>query len=264
MRLRQRLILAFLVLIFVASAILGILGPAEIHSEQMSVAPNWKHLFGTDVMGRDILYEIVRASFLTIGVAGASTFVSLILGCCVGFLVGWKSNQFLRAIIEALNAIPQMLLVFLWAAMMGLQKPVFENPWRLFNFVVFAIGLSHSLRVANWFCGVVQDFKVQEFHQSLRALGATDFYIFRTHLFGFAWPSLKSVFVFLISSSIVTEAVLGSFGIGLRYPMTSWGSLLLQSWKELAFHPWIALAPGLAIGIITWLLRDLTADSEVL
>jgi oligopeptide transport system permease protein len=62
---------------------------------------------------------------------------------------------------------------------------------------------------------------------------------------------------FRIPSLIITEAILGYLGVGLRPAtdpaavfITSWGSLLLDGKTALNTQPWILLAPAICVALI--------------
>jgi oligopeptide transport system permease protein len=62
---------------------------------------------------------------------------------------------------------------------------------------------------------------------------------------------------FRIPSLIITEAILGYLGVGLRPStdpsavfITSWGSLLLDGQTALNTQPWILLAPAVCVALI--------------
>jgi oligopeptide transport system permease protein len=62
---------------------------------------------------------------------------------------------------------------------------------------------------------------------------------------------------FLIPGAIITEAILGYLGLGLRPStdptdifITSWGSMLLEGQTAINNQPWILLAPAIAVALV--------------
>jgi oligopeptide transport system permease protein len=62
---------------------------------------------------------------------------------------------------------------------------------------------------------------------------------------------------FLIPALIITEAILGYLGLGLRpatnsdeFFITSWGGLLLDGQTAINAQPWMLLAPAICIALV--------------
>ncbi len=62
---------------------------------------------------------------------------------------------------------------------------------------------------------------------------------------------------FLIPGAIITEAILGYLGLGLRPStdpndifITSWGSLLLEGQVAINNQPWLLLAPAICVALV--------------
>jgi oligopeptide transport system permease protein len=125
----------------------------------------------------------------------------------------------------------------------------------LLLFIIFAIvnwvGLARLVR------GQVLSLKEKEFVEAARCVGASDMHIMFRHIL----PNCIGVIVvyaaFRIPGLIITEAILGYLGVGMRPStdpnaifITSWGSLLLDGQTALNTQPWILLAPAIFVALI--------------
>src|SRR4030043_819737 len=102
-RFRQNLLslvgLSLILLLALMAALAPIISPypddvtGKIHLEKMYQAPSFKHLFGTDEAGRDVLSQVIFGAriSLTLGfiVLTVAVGVGVPLGLCAGYLGGW-------------------------------------------------------------------------------------------------------------------------------------------------------------------------------
>jgi peptide/nickel transport system permease protein len=76
-------------------------------------------------------------------------------------------------------------------------------------------------------------------------------------------PNLSSLLIvqgtIQFSLGILAEAGLSYVGLGAQPPTPSWGRMLAESQTMIAFAPWLALFPGLAI-VLTVLGLNLMGD----
>src|ERR1700747_938352 len=108
--------LSVLVLVAVAAGIGPPLLPAaDANASQNSfLPPSWRHLFGTDLNGRDLLYRVLlgaRISML-VGIAGAlvSFVVGIIYGMVAGY-VGGQADSVMMRLVDVLYAIPRLIFL---------------------------------------------------------------------------------------------------------------------------------------------------------
>ena len=79
----------------------------------------------------------------------------------------------------------------------------------------------------------------------------------RKHLLPNTMGPLIVVSAFIIPGCIITEAVLGYLGVGLRPStnpqdifITSWGAMLLDGQTAINAQPWLLLAPAICVALI--------------
>jgi len=219
-----------------------------------SIAPSFRHPFGTDPFSRDVLSRVLYGGRLSLTVAIFATLVSVTLGTAYGAIAGYSdgiASALLERILDALLSIPRLLLLIaIFAAWRDAPLPIF----------ILVLGLTGWYGVARLVRGQVLALKTQDFVQSARALGATRTRIFIRHVL----PNVVSPVVVAatlgIGHVIVLEAGLSYLGIGVRQPAPSWGNIIQDGSDQLAAHWWISFFPGIAI-VLTVMAFNVLGDA---
>ena len=120
---RRTKLIFFVVLIFVVLS--GIYLAGNIISDDLIVAdfsqkglkPSWKHPFGTDMLGRDMLVRTIKGLSVSITVGTVASSVSAVIALIVGVVAAtgaaWMDN-FINWLIDLVMGIPHtVLLIFL-------------------------------------------------------------------------------------------------------------------------------------------------------
>ena len=125
-------------------------------------------------------------------------------------------------------------------------------------FLLFvALALVNWVGVARLIRGQVLALKERDFVLASRAVGATHTRIMFRHILPNSLGVMIVSMAFLIPGAIITEAILGYLGLGLRPStdptdifITSWGSMLLEGQTAINNQPWILLAPAIAVALV--------------
>ncbi len=232
--------------------------------ENASRSPSREYLFGTDVVGRDIMSRIFfgfRFS-LTMGVVVLSLVVppGVILGLVAGYFQGtWLDTMIMRT-TDIFLAVPPLVLAL---AICSVLTP------NLFNAMVAV-----SLMWWPWYCrlvyGLASTLRNEFFVASAETMGASKLHIlFREILPNCISPiftkmSLDMGWVILIGSA------LSFVGLGVQPPRPGLGTMVADGSKYLPDRWWIAVFPALAIVLVVLGfnllgdgLRDMLAAEEV-
>jgi len=242
-----------LALMVAAAAFAGPLGlgsPRTLGAEPLA-PPSWKHLFGTDDLGRDIWTGVLfgaRVS-LTVGILAAAT--SALIGTTVGSLAGYfggVTDNVLMRTTEFFLVIPSFLLALILVAVSG---PSIVN-------VILAIGLLGWPSTARVVRAEFMALKEREFVTAARAIGVgTRRLVFRQILPNAAPPAVV-ITSLGVASAILIEAGLSFLGLGDPNQF-SWGLMLRNSREFLRIAWWMPTFPGLAI-FFTVLAVNLVGD----
>lgn len=232
-------ILAFVVMAIFAPMIAPH-DPFEVNMRAALQQPSKTYLLGTDDLGRDILSRVIYGSriSLLIGIvavcfAGVS---GMGLGLIAGYFGGWIETIIMR-FIDALMAIPPMILVLAIATMLG---------GGLKN-VLIAIGIGMVPTYCRLMCGQILSLKESDFITAARAVGASDLRIMLRHLLPNSFPSLLVLLTLNLGIAILMEASLSFLGIGINPPTPAWGSMVSSGYNFLLTNPILSFAPGVSL-----------------
>ena len=137
--------------------------------------PSAAHILGTDVLGRDLLSRILYGARISLLVGFVATGVALVIGVSWGIIAGYaggKVDSVMMRIVDVLYGLPFIIFIILLMVIFG------RNLWLLFG----AIGAVEWLTMARIVRGQVIGLKNQEFVMAAKAMGVSNFSMFRKHL----------------------------------------------------------------------------------
>lgn len=228
--------------------------------------PTLRHVFGTDVLGRDLLLRVLEGGRTSLEVVGGASLVSIVVGVPLGMLVAHIQGQRQRIfgrLLELAGALPYLMLVILLMLMVRtLRAGVGElgMPSLLLRpavSLVLSLGLGQSLVVAR----IVQE--------EVEALLATDFYLqVRLQGAGAARAAIGTLLpncaaivatyvVLGIPGLLFAEAFLSFLGFGLESPQLSWGTLISEGRRSMAVYPWLLAFPAVFLSALCFVIHML-------
>ncbi|MBI3165883.1 MAG: ABC transporter permease [Anaerolineales bacterium] len=264
----------FVILLFILVAIFARVlsphDPLEITSGQKYLPPMWiketpggkasnpDYPLGTDSLGRDVLSRVIFGARVSMVVGFVPTLVIVVIGTLVGMVAGYLGGRWdnlLMRLTDVIYAFPDLL--FFIIVMVSLR-----DSW-LGQFMNGMFLLFISLAVVNWVGvarlvrGQVLSLKQKEFIEAARAIGVRTPRIMTHHLLPNTLGVIIVLIAFRVPGLIITEAILGYLGLGLRPPansdsmfVTSWGGLLLEGQSAINAQPWILLGPAICIALV--------------
>jgi peptide/nickel transport system permease protein len=205
--------------------------------------PSADHLFGVDLLGRDLFSRIVYGArySLLIGVVSVSIglAIGLVLGSIAGYIGGIVDSTIMR-VMDVMLAIPGLLFAIGIVAMLG---PGLVQ-------IMIAVGVVNIPIFARLLRGSILAQRENDFVLAARSIGVRR----RIILFGHILPnSISPVVVqgtLAMATAIIDVAGLGFLGLGPQDPSTpEWGTMLTDVNSYLNVAPFLAIIPGLAIVI---------------
>lgn len=213
----------------------------------MPLPPSLEFPFGTDALGRCVAARLAYGARITLFVALVSTAVSVALGATVGFFAGYAGGRvdaFLMRATDALLSFP-LLLLGVGAALALRGRAAGIAPTILVLGFVAWPGVARIVRAR------VRVMREEGYVEAARALGARPFWIIRRHLL----PGLSAELIVLIALSvpqmILAESTLAFLGLGAPAPLPAWGRMLAEGQAHLRSAPWITIAPGLTLVLVS-------------
>jgi peptide/nickel transport system permease protein len=232
------------------------------------------HVFGTDRIGNDLLYRVLKSIRTALVIGTMTTLVTLPLavglGLLAGYLRGWV-DELIQYVYTVINSIPYVLLIA--AAILLLVVFIDTHPdafptaaqrtdARLF-FLCVILGLSSWTELCRLVRGEVLKLRELEFVQAAQAFGVSGGRIMRVHLL----PNLMHVIlinvVIRFSELVLAEATLSYVGVGVDPAMASFGTLINAAQLELGREPviWWTLASAFAFLFTLVLAANYFADA---
>ncbi|RJS88940.1 D,D-dipeptide ABC transporter permease [Candidatus Bathyarchaeota archaeon] len=245
-----------LFLIFITIAIVApIIAPYDPFEMRLSEAfqpPSWKHPFGTDEMGRDILSRVLWGSRISLRVGVTVVLTALCIGTILGGIAGYVGgvvDEVIMRITDLVLAFPSMILALALAAALG---PGLNN-------AMIAISVTWWPWYARLVRGQVLSIREAGFVEASRCVGASGFRILFRHILPNAFGPVIVNASMDFGWTILTAAALGFLGIGAQPPQPEWGLMISVGRIYFMDKPWIATFPGLAIFLVV-LASNLIGD----
>ncbi|HET7264342.1 MAG TPA: ABC transporter permease [bacterium] len=225
-----------------APQLLGGYDPLEIQGAQSLRPPAWDHLLGTDLLGKDVLTQIVYGTRTTLLIAAGAVALSLLAGTLIGLVSGfWGGSlldECLMRLIDALYIFPDLILALTIVAILGPEH---------LESVVVALAVGHVPAYARLVRGRVLSLREADFVAAARSIGASARRVLARHVLPQTTDIIVARSVVGVSGIILGESALSFLGLGVQPPTPSWGRMLRDGFQYLPTAPWVALAPGAAV-----------------
>jgi oligopeptide transport system permease protein len=180
------------------------------------------------------------------------------MGTFVGMLAGYYGgswDNFLMRLTDIMYGFPDLL--FFIIVLVALRDSWIGEFMNGLFLLFLALAVVNWVGVARLVRGQVLSLKEKEFIEAARSIGAKDSRIMMKHLL----PNILGPIIvqgsFAIPSMIITEAILGYLGLGLKpstdpnaFFITSWGSLLLEGQSAINAQPYLLLAPAICVALV--------------
>mgnify|MGYP000293224489 CR=1 FL=1 len=251
-RLPPTLIIGSAILLFyLGVAVTGSLwapyGPYKVGTGTPFSPPSWKHLFGTDQLGRDVFSRVVHGADDVLFLSLSSTLVAMVvggaLGLLSGFLGGWF-DQVLMRVFDVLISIPLLILALLVIAAAGPELS--GNPLLLIGVVV----LVYAPRIARMARAAAMDIVTRDYITVARMRGESAWSIIWREVAPNATGVLLVEFGVRAGYAPILIGSLGFLGFGARPPSPEWGLMISENRVAIVTSPATVLAPALALAIL--------------
>jgi peptide/nickel transport system permease protein len=207
-------------------------------------APSGAHLLGGDGLGRDVLSRLLNGGWLillmSLAAAAAGVFVGSAAGVTAGYLGGRLDGIIMRA-VDVILAFPALVLALLLVSVAG------PHVW----LIIVAVALSHAPQVARVLRSATLDVAERDFVRAAQLDGISSVNVIAREVA----PNLVSPLMvevgLRLAWSIIAIAGLSYLGLGLQPPSPNWGTMVSENQVGLVANPWAALAPVIAIAVLT-------------
>ncbi len=233
-----------IVIVFVAVAILApVIAPKDPYKQDLLSsleAPSFRHLFGTDIFGRDVLSRVIYGARTSLSISLAAVLFAILLGVVVGTLAGYFGgviDEVLMRFLDILMAFPDILLAIAIVAALGPGKANLIIAIAIYSFPQFARVMRAS----------VLTIKTNEYIEAARAIGESHLSIMIRYIVPNALAPIIVQATLRMATAILTISGLSFLGLGVKPPEAEWGTDLAMARVYLEIAPHLGIFPGLAL-----------------
>ena len=209
---------------------------------------------GGDRLGRDVLAKTIKGTeisvFVGLAAAVVATSIGVLLGAFGGFF-GGRMSDFLEWVYNVFESIPNILLIFAFAAVFG----------RGVGTVVVILALTGWTGMYRQVRAEFIKHRSREYVRSAEAIGASSF----SRMFKHILPNVSHVVLvrmgLLVVGFIKAEVILSYLGLGVRVDQVSWGTMLAEAQSELILGYWWQLVAATAFMAVFVTAFSLMADA---
>lgn len=189
-------------------------------------SPSSKHLLGTDGNGMDMLTRLMYGGRISLMVGFVVVFaevlIGVVLGGIAGYFGGWLDNLIMR-LVDIFNCIPALpLFIILGSILDYLQL----DPMLRVFLLMLILSLVQWPSFARLVRGQILSLREQEFMIATEATGISVFRRIFVHLIPNVMPQVIVMATMSLGSTILFEATLSFLGLGVKYPLASWGYII--------------------------------------
>lgn len=237
-------VFAVILLACILAPIISPYPPQGVDLTAMTQPPSAAHWFGTDKLGRDVFTRVLYGGQLSIliglGSALGAAAIGVLLGCYAGYKGGWFDQIILR-FSEIFMSFPQLILVIMLGSIFGRGVS---------NLIIIFIltGWGGVYRQAR---AKMLSLREEEYVQSMRAFGLSDFVIAYKHMLPNAVGPIVVNLTLSTAMFILDEAAMSFLGLGVPPEIPTWGNILnaAQDLFVMQNYWWMWLPVGIVVSL---------------
>jgi peptide/nickel transport system permease protein len=230
--------------------------PMNIHLFGIEADQSEQRIFllGSDALGRDYFTRIMYGGRLSLMIGLLGQFLTLVLGTTLGVVSGYYGgavDMFVQRFTEFLSAFPNIPLFMALSAAI----PVFWPPTAVYFMLTIILAFLGWGGLARQVRGLILSLREREYALAAKSFGASDWRIMFRHLLPGTMSHVIVIATLSIPGMILAETALSWLGLGLRPPLTSWGTLLQDAAtiRAIRFTPWLLwVVPPILLTILTY------------
>ncbi|MCB5950916.1 ABC transporter permease [Enterococcus sp. BWT-B8] len=225
--------------------------PYAINKIESLQGISWRHVFGTDYLGRDLFSRIVHGSVYSLYIAFLAltgvVIISLLLGSLAG-CIGGRADTSIMILADSLISIPSLILALVFAGL-------FSNS---ISTVMVALVISWSGKYIRYVRNLVLNIKKEEFILFAPLRGSFGSHAFLHHIIPNMMAELFSLFTTDLGKMVLSISGLSFLGIGAQPPTPELGTILFDGKAYFFTAPQLFIFPGIIIAMIVLVTQSIS------
>jgi len=241
------------------------------NKDERQQPPSWKHPFGTDLFGRDVLQKTLLGARVSMTVGFMANAIAVPLGLLLGATAGFfgrRVDDLVVWLYTTLASIPGIILLialkFAFQGKVLLRDTKFEIDLSGIHGLYIALGIVSWIGTCRLVRAETMKLKELDYVIAARAIGQSHVRILFRHIL----PNLLHLaiinFTLGFVGAITAEVILSFLGLGVAVGTPSWGNMINAARMDLVVGRWweVTAACGamfvivLALNIFGDRLRD--------
>ncbi len=218
-------------------------------------------MLGTDGNGMDVMTRLMVGGRVSLAVGFVVVFLEVLIGVLFGgisgYFGGWLDTAIMR-FVDLFNCIPFYPVVIIIGTVMDKME---VNPSLRIFLLMALLGLMGWTGIARVVRGQILSLREQDFMLATEATGLrTGRKLFR-HLLPNVMPLLIVQATMNLGGIIIAEATLSFLGLGVKYPLASWGSIINAATNiHVMTNAWFVWIPAGLLIVLTVLGFNFVGD----
>lgn len=188
--------------------------------------PSKTHWLGTDKDGRDVLVRLMYGGRVSLLIGFVVVGIQLIFGILLGGIAGYyggKIDNLIMRVVDVFYCIPSLpIMLIISSIMLAYAIP---QQYKIY-ILMLAMGFLGWTGVARIVRGQILSLREQEFMVATEAIGLHPAKRIMKHLIPNVMPQLIVIATMGMGSIILAEAAYSYLGIGVPFPLASWGNMV--------------------------------------
>ena len=225
-------------------------------NNQIYAPPSFRHLCGTDRLGRDVCLRTLQGTTIAFEVVFLSLFFSLLIGLPLGLISGYCGglvDKLLSIFMDTVYSIPVILLSVVMAFIFG--KGVIN--------AAFALCIVYSPQYFRLIRNQTLLIKTENYIEAANLSGANTKRVIFKYIFPNVVTPLPILLTLNAADAVLVLGSLGFLGLGVPANIPEWGGDLNLALTALPTGIWwTTLFPGLAMFFLVLALSFIGEDLE--
>ena len=203
---------------------------------------SWKHILGTDHLGRDVLSRVIHGSRVSLTVGAVVVLMAGTFGVALGLIAGYRggrADSFIMRWIDTQVAFPGLLIALIILAVIGPSMLT----------VILVLSFNGWMVYGRMTRGAVLSVRQTAYVEAAEMVGCSAVRVVLRHILPNLTSPLLTLSILEFARIVLAEAALSFLGVGIQPPATSWG-LDVATGKNYMFRAWwLVTFPGIAISV---------------